>query len=328
VKTQTATLHHDLTQIMRRFGRQCRGQGKIFVTLVRQTEKQLLERGHSLSALAQTAQQWVRQATHLPERQRTRVESHLQAALAAHHAIRSQSQRLTHGKPLRHCKIVNAYDSTIAPILKGKSNCPAQFGRKPGIISEPTAGFIFATHLPIGNPSDASYVVPLVDKVQTTIARVKMPRKVAIHSVASDLGANDPTVRQILHARGILTLGIPKTVEPINPQPAPQAIRDYLNAAGLNRQRTPYQVQLACACGYSRPVVESHIATLLSRGVGQVRYKGPHGATRQLGMTVMAHNGATMVRIRQQHLSKRAQKLRRLLGLRRRNVNQINNSKT
>ena len=73
--------------------------------------------------------------------------------------------------------------------------------------------------------------------------------------------------------------------------------------------------------------MESHIASLLSRGAGQVRYKGPLGAMRQQGMTVMAHNGATLVRIRQRHLSKRAQKIRRLLGLRRRNINQINNQK-
>jgi len=305
---------------MRRFGRQCRGQGKVCVTLVRQTETQLLACGRPLIALAQAAQHCLDHACSLPERQRVRVESHLQAALAAHHTIRRQSQRLTHGKPLQHCKIVNAYDATIAPILKGKSNCPAQFGRKPGIISEPTAGFILATHLPIGNPSDASYVIPLVDKVQSAIARVTAPGKLAIHSVASDLGANDPTVRQTLHARGMLTLGIPTTVEPINPQPTPQAILDYLNVAGLNRIRTPYQVQLACACGYSRPVVESHIASLLARGAGEVRYKGLQGAALQLGMTVMAHNGATMVRIRQQRLSKRAQKFRRLLGLRRRKV--------
>jgi hypothetical protein len=312
---------------MRRFGRQCRGQGKVFVCLVRHTEKQLLELGSPIATLAQAAQQCLQSATHLAEHQRERLVRHLRAALEAHHDISKQSRRLTQGKRLSHCKIVNAYDGTIAPILKGKSNCPAQFGRKPGIISEPTAGFVFATHLPRGNPIDASYVLPLVDKVQATIARVKGHSKLAIHSVASDLGANDPVVRQTLHARGILTVGIPKTVEPITPQPTPQEILDALNAAGLNRKRTPYQVQLACACGYSRPVVESHIATLLTRGAGEIRYKGPHGAAIQVGMTVMAHNGAAVVRIRQQRLSKRAQTFRRLLRLRRCNVNEFNASK-
>jgi hypothetical protein len=312
---------------MRCFGRQCRGQGKVFVGLVRQTEQQLLERGSPIATLAQAAQQGLQSATHLAERQRERLLSQLQAALAAHHAISQQSRRLTQGKRLSQCKIVNAYDSTIAPILKGKSNCPAQFGRKPGLISEPTAGFIFATHLPSGNPSDASYVVPLVDKVQCAIARVQGRGTLAIHSVASDLGANEPTVRQTLHRRGILTVGIPKTVEPLNPQPTPPEIRDALHAAGLQRKRTPYQVQLACACGYSRPVVESHITRLLARGAGQVRYKGPHGAAIQLDMTVMASNGAALVRIRQHRLSKRAQKFRRLLGLRRYKANEFNNPK-
>jgi hypothetical protein len=86
-------------------------------------------------------------------------------------------------------------------------------------------------------------------------------------------------------------------------------------------------VQLACACGYSRPVVESHIASLLARGAGQVRYKGLQGAVIQQGMTVLAHNGATLVRICQQQLSKRAQKFRRLLGLRHRKTKEINNPK-
>jgi hypothetical protein len=210
---------------------------------------------------------------------------------------------------MSHSKIVIAYVRTVAPILNGKRNCPAQFGRKAGIISETTAGFIFALHLPMGNPSDASYVVPLVDKVQTTLARVTGRSKLTIHSVASDLGANDPTVRQALHARGILTVGIPRTVEPMAPSPTQAEVLQSLTHAGLQK-RTPHQVHLAYACGYSRPVVESHIATLLGRGAGQVRYKGPHGAMLQLGMTIMASNGAALVRVRQQRLSKRAQKFR------------------
>ena len=297
------------------------------MTLVRQTAKQLWERGSSLPVLAPTAQHCLRPATPCPARQRARVAGPLQAAREAHHTLRRPSQRLTPGKPRHQGQIVNAYDRTIAPILKGQSHCPAQCGRKPGIISEPTAGFIFATHLPRGHPSDARSVVPLVDTVQATITRVKAPCQLAIHAVASALGANDPTVRQTLPGRGRLTRGIPKTVEPITPQPTPQAILNDLKAAGLHRTRTPYQVQLACAWGHSRPVVERHMAPLRARGAGQVRYKGPPGAAIPLGMTVMAHHGATMVRIRQQRLSKRAQKFRRLLGLRRRNVNQINNSK-
>jgi hypothetical protein len=41
-----------------------------------------------------------------------------------------------------------------------------------------------------------------------------------------------------------------------------------------------------------------------------------------MGMTIMAHNAATLVRIQQNRLSKRAQKLRRLLGLKSRHFNQ------
>jgi hypothetical protein len=75
-------------------------------------------------------------------------------------------------------------------------------------------------------------------------------------------------------------------------------------------------------------VVESHIATLLACGAGDICYKGLEGAVVQMGMTVIAHNGAVLVRIRQQRLSKRGQKFRRLLGLRRHNLNQISSLKS
>jgi len=312
---------------MRGFGRQCRGQGRVFLTLVRQTERQLLALGQPIPMLGQQAQQLLAQATDFTAAQREGWALKLTAAMGAHGHIRQQSGRLTHGKKLRHCKIVNAYDPTIAPILKGKSNCPAQFGRKPGIASEPATGFIFATQVPPGNPSDPSYVLPLLDKVHSAITRVRAPQRLQVHSVAGDLGVNDTALRQALHARGILTVGIPKTVEPINPQPTTAEILDILTEAGLTRQRTPAQVQLACACGYSRPVVESHIASLLSRGAGQVRYHGLQGAVVQLGMTVMAHNAATVVRIQHNHLSKRAQKFRRLLRLKRHKANEFKDSK-
>jgi Transposase DDE domain len=312
---------------MRSFGRQCRGQGQGFVTLVRHTEQQLLQLGEPMAVLGQQAQHLLAQATALSDATRERFAEAFHAALHRHAHIRQQSTRLTQGKKLRHCKLVNAYDLTIAPILKGKSNCPAQFGRKPGIVSDPATGFLFATRVPEGNPSDPSYGLPLLDKVQQALERVETPQRPRVHSVAGDLGLNDTALRQALHARGILTVGIPKTVEPITPNPSPEQVLTLLNEAGLNRQRTPHQVHLACACGYSRPVVESHIASLLSRGAGQVRYKGQLGAIVQLGMTTMAHNGAVVVRIRQQRLSKRAQKFRRLLGLRHRKINEINKPK-
>ena len=312
---------------MRRFGRQCRGQGKVFVSLVRQTETQLLATGQQVVPLARAAQECVQGAVHLTEDQQGRLTIQLTGALAAHHQIVTQSRRLTTGKPLTQCKIVNAYDPTIAPICKGKSNCPTQFGRKPGLIAEPAAGFIFAFQLPVGNPTDPSYVAPLVDKVQTAIAHVAGRSPLAIHSLAGDLALNDSRLRETLHGRGILTVGIPHTVEPLTPAPAPKEIRRMLHEAGLQHQRTPHQVQLACAGGYSRPVVESIIASLLGRGAARITYKGHRGAIVQVGMAVMAHNAATVRRIHQDRLSKRAQKFRRLLRLKRHNVNEFKVSK-
>jgi hypothetical protein len=311
---------------MRRFGRQCRGMGKVFVTLVRQTETQLLERGQPVLALARAAQACLHGASQLSEDQRVRLDTQLTAALQAHHRIAHQSRRLTQGKALTHCKIVNAYDPTIAPICQGKSNCPAQFGRKPGIIAEPAAGFIFALHLPVGNPSDASYVEPLVDKVEQAIARVGTRLTPAIHSLAGDLALNDAALRETLNQRGILTVGIPKPVDPLPPSPTPDDVLQSLEAADLDRIRTPSQVHLAYACGYSRPVVDSIIASLLHRGAGHLTYKGHRGAIVQTGMAVMAHNAATLVRIHEYRLSKRARIFRRRLRLRCRKLNQCHAS--
>ncbi len=315
LKGQVQQLQQDLAKIMRRFGRQCRGQGKVFVSVVRQTEIQLLTTGDPVVSLAQTAQAQLQSAAELTEDQRARRDTTLTLALATHHQITTQSHRLTHGKPLTRCKIVNAYDSTIAPICKGKSNCLTQFGRKPGIIAEPATGFVFAVHLPVGNPSDASYVLPLVDQVQTALSQVTTRPTPTIHSLAGDLALNDSQLRETLHTRDILTVGIPHTVEPLSPTPPPAVIHQFLTAAGLHRKRTPRQVQLACAAGYSRPVIESIIASLLSRGAAQLRYKGWHGARVQVTMAVMAHNAATVRRIHLGRLTTRAQKFRRLLHL-------------
>jgi hypothetical protein len=312
---------------MRRFGRQCRGQGQVLVSLVRQTETRLLESGQPVVPLARAAQAHLQSAAQLTEEQRQRLDTQLTVALAAHQQIATQSRRLTNGKTLTQCKIVNAYDPTIAPICKGKSNCPTQFGRKPGIIAELASGFIFAFQLPVGNPADPSYVSPLVDKLQHTLEQSSRRPTPAIHSLAGDLALNDSKVRETLHSRGILTVGIPHTAEPLPPAPRPEDVRRMLTAAGLNRKRTLHQAQVACACGYSRPIVESLIASLLSRGVARLTYKGHRGAIVQMGMTVMAHNAATVVRIHHNRLSKRAQKLRQLLRLKRHNTSEFNAAK-
>jgi hypothetical protein len=326
LQAQAQQLQHDLQKILRRFGRQCRGMGKVFVTLVRQTETQLLEHGRQVLPLARAVQERLHSMPQLWEDQRARLDTRFTAALEAHQRIESQSRRLTQGKALRHCKIVNAYDPTIAPICKGNSNCPAQFGRQPGIIAEPAAGFIFALHLPVGNPSDVKYVEPLVDKVQYAIARVATRPTPAIHSLAGDLAFNDVALREALHVQGILTVGIPKTVDPLPSSPTAEDVLRILDETELHRIRTPSQVDLACACGYSRPVVESIIASLLCRGAAHLTYKGHRGAIVQMGMAVMAHNAATLVRIHEYRLSKRARTFRRRLRVRCRKVNQCNAS--
>jgi hypothetical protein len=53
-------------------------------------------------------------------------------------------------------------------------------------------------------------------------------------------------------------------------------------------------------------VVERIIASLLGRGTARLTDKGHRGAIVQMGMAVMAHNAATLVRIHEYRLSKLA----------------------
>ena len=227
---------------MRGVGRSCRGPGPVLVKLVRHTEQQLLARGEPINIFAFKAKERLEPTLTLREAQRQRLTLALTTAMSHHEDIRKQSTRLTQGKKLSHWTLVNADDLTLAPMLKGKSHCPAPFGRKPGIASEPATGFILANLGPQGNPSDPSDGLPVLEKVQSAIDRVRTGPKRQMHAVASDLGLNDPFLRQALHERGLLTVGMPKTIEPITLQPSAQDVLTILNEAGLNRQRTPHQV--------------------------------------------------------------------------------------
>lgn len=323
---QAQQLPHDLPKVLRRFGRQCRGMGKMCVTRVRQTERPLRTRGDQVRPLAQAAHAYVHGAPQLSEAHRARLDDQRTAALEAHQRIAQQSRRLTQGKTLPHGTIVNAYDATIAPICQGKSHCPAQVGRQPGMITEPAAGFIFGLQLPVGNPSDASSVQPLLDKVQQAMARISTDPTPAIRSLAGDLAFHDPSLREAWHQHGILTVGIPHTVDPLPASPAPEDVLRILSEAGLPRTPTPCQVQLAYASGHSRPFVESILASLLHRGAARLTDNGHRGASVQLGMAAMAHNAATLVRIHEYRLSKRARTFRRRLRLRCRQVSQCHAS--
>ena len=72
---------------MRRFGRQCRGMGKVFVTLVRQTETPLLEVGQQVLPLARAAQECLHGMTPLTEDQQVRLDIQLTAAREAHDRV-------------------------------------------------------------------------------------------------------------------------------------------------------------------------------------------------------------------------------------------------
>jgi hypothetical protein len=111
-------------------------------------------------------------APQLSEVQRERLDDQRTAALAAHQRIAQQARRLTQGQTGPHGNLVKAYDASMAPRCQGQRNCPAPFGRTPGILAEPAAGFIFGLPRPVGNPREASDVQPLIATVHQAMARL------------------------------------------------------------------------------------------------------------------------------------------------------------
>ena len=92
---------------------------------------------------------------------------------------------------------------------------------------------------PQGKPRDPSSVLPRLDQGPRAIDLVNAPKRLPVHSLGGDCGVNDAELRQALPARGSLTVGMPTTVEPMNPIPSPEEVVDILNGSGVHRIRTP-----------------------------------------------------------------------------------------
>ncbi len=144
---------------------------------------------------------------------------------------------------------------------------------------------------------------------------MKTRRKPRLQSVAADLAFRQADLRAPLHEQGILTVGIPSSIEPVAHTPTPEMITAAQRTLLPTHKPTNIQIKIACACGYSRPFVESLIQSLSTRGGTHLKYKGHRGAFIQTMTAVLAHNAATMDRIEQDQLTQRAKKIRRWLRL-------------
>tara|TARA_B000000460_G_C21514168_1_gene392557 strand:- start:29 stop:964 length:936 start_codon:yes stop_codon:yes gene_type:complete len=300
---------------MRSFGRTCRGKQKVYLSLVRDTERQVLKGGQHVRALGLSVLLHLQEDVLVEETLHERLGQKLSQALQTHKLVEQQSRRLVNGKTLGHCKIINPYDVTLAPIKKGKSNCPTQFGRKPGLIAEVATGFIFGLHLPDGNPDDRTYMMPLLDQVGQAILKLGRKRKPTIHSVATDLGFRDENLQRQLHTRSILTVGMPQTTNPIPAVPTCEMVQTQQQETKFDPPASKTRIKIAYACGYRRPVVESLIECLASKGATRIKYKGHRGAIIQTTAAILACNGDTLVRIKHNRISKKAQRFRRFFGL-------------
>ena len=189
---QAHQLQHDLQKIRRRFGRQCRGMGNVFVTLVRHTETHLLARGRQVLPLARAVQEHLHRMPQLSEAQRAHLDTQLAAALEAHQRIAHQSRRLTQGKALPHGKIVNADDPTIAPIVQRQKPLPRPVWPQAWDDRRASGGLYRCP----ASARGASRVMPVMWSPWSTKWSTRSPGSAtrptpAIHSLAGDLALND-----------------------------------------------------------------------------------------------------------------------------------------
>ena len=208
--------------------------------------------------LARAAQAHVHGAMHLSEAQRARLHTQLTAALEAHHRIARQSRRLTQGKALPHCKIVNATIPRLRPSAKGRVTVPPSSAANRALSPSQRR----ALSLP-GICPWAIRVMPAMWCPGSTRWSRRWPGSRRAPPRPSTRWraiwrCNDAALREALHERGILTVGIPRTVDPLPPSPTPEDVFRSLEEADLHHIRTPTQVHLAYCVWLQPPRGRKH----------------------------------------------------------------------
>ena len=213
--------------------------------------------GHA--TLAQEARQTLQQATHA---------RHYPGALTRD--LSAAQERINRSAPnatadARQTGVTIKRQATIPPCShqKGKSK-PAQGGSPAPLRADRR---LYLLPGPPGQPR-----IPAMVPCSTTSKRLSN----------DSAGPNDPPSIRWPGSRrqrpcppsgaaraGILSVGIPKTIAPSPRISAPEILAG--SSSRLNRQQSP-PGQLACACGDSRPVVESH-RPVSSRAAPTDRYK-------------------------------------------------------
>jgi hypothetical protein len=230
---------------LRRGGRQCRGLGHGFVTLGRPTATPGLARGPPVLARARAAPVGRHGAPPRAEDPQARRETQRTAALQAPHRSAHPSRRLTPGTALPHGQSVQADEPPMAPRGHGQRPGPAPLGRTPGLMAEPAAGWIVALQRPVGPPRAASAGEPRLGTGAPAMARVGTRPAPALHARAGALALTDAARREAVPARGLRTVGRPRTVAPLPPSPTPEDVVRILDEADWHHSRTPSQVHRA-----------------------------------------------------------------------------------
>ena len=230
---------------MRRFGRQCRGMGKVFVTLVRQTETALVGAGTAGPVLGtgrpgstcMTRRSCRESSVHAW----TRSSPPPSTPISGSHPNPDDSRRA------RRCATARSSTRTIPPLLpfaRAKAIAPRSLAASPASSPSRRQASSLRCICPWGIRVMPVTWSPWSTRWSRRSARVRTRPVPAIHSLAGDLAFNDTALREALHARGILTVGIPKTVAPLPLSPTPEDVLRILDEADLHHIRTPTQVHL------------------------------------------------------------------------------------
>jgi IS5 family transposase len=124
----------------------------------------------------------------------------------AERVVAQTRSRLAGVMPESASRVVSLHDVDARPIRKGRLGKPVEFGYKAQIVDN-SDGVILDHNVAVGNPADASQLVPAIERITARTGHA--PR-----AVTADRGYGQASVEHDLHELGVRSVAIPRASKP------------------------------------------------------------------------------------------------------------------
>jgi IS5 family transposase len=124
----------------------------------------------------------------------------------AERVVAQTRSRLAGVMPESASRVVSLHDVDVRPIRKGRLGKPVEFGYKAQIVDN-SDGVILDHNVAVGNPADASQLVPAIERITARTGHA--PR-----AVTADRGYGQASVEHDLHELGVRSVAIPRASKP------------------------------------------------------------------------------------------------------------------